>query len=259
MNGEKTRLMARNFRRNFSLLQVCLILGPFTTLCLASSNIRLGIDYLQDREFDILQNKRVGLLTHPAGVNSLGKSTVLTLHNASKVNLVALFGPEHGIYGDEKASVPVDDKIDHRTNLPVYSLYGKFRKPTSKMLGGLDCLVIDLQDVGVRCYTYISCMRYVMEACFEEGVEVVVLDRPTSNVDMPSSTALSGRKVMCKPCPASKKAVVNSREDTERRLPMVVISKCENETRILVRFARRTSTIFGKFWQVLRAPSRQGY
>ena len=94
MNGEKTRLMARNFRRNFSLLQVCLIcliLGPFTTLCLASSNIRLGIDYLQDREFDILQNKRVGLLTHPAGVNSLGKSTVLTLHNASKVNLVALF------------------------------------------------------------------------------------------------------------------------------------------------------------------------
>ena len=70
MNGEKTRLMARSFRRNFSLLQVfliCLILGPSITLCLASSNIRLGIDYLQDREFDILQNKRVGLLTHPAG------------------------------------------------------------------------------------------------------------------------------------------------------------------------------------------------
>ena len=181
MNSEKTRLRAKNFSRNFSLLQVCLIcliFGPFTTFCLASSNIRLGIDYLQDREFDILQNKRVGLLTHPAGVNSLGKSTVLTLHNTNKVNLVALFGPEHGIYGDEKASVPVDDKIDHRTNLPVYSLYGKFRKPTSKMLGGLDCLVIDLQDVGVRCYTYISCMRYVMEACFEEGVEVVVLDRP---------------------------------------------------------------------------------
>ena len=92
--------------------------------------------------------------------------------------MVALFGPEHGIYGDEKASVPVDDKIDAKTGLPVFSLYGKFRKPTTKMLNKIDSLVIDLQDVGVRCYTYISCMRYAMEACFEEGVEVVILDRP---------------------------------------------------------------------------------
>jgi uncharacterized protein YbbC (DUF1343 family) len=89
-----------------------------------------------------------------------------------------LFGPEHGIYGNEKANVPVDDKIDSRTGLPVYSLYGKYRKPTAKMLLGLDALVIDLQDVGVRSYTYVSCMRYAMEACFENGVEVVILDRP---------------------------------------------------------------------------------
>ena len=102
----------------------------------------------------------------------------MVLKNAPQVNLVSLFGPEHGIYGDEKASVPVDDKIDHRTGLPVYSLYGKFRKPTEQMLANLDALVIDLQDVGVRCYTYISCMKYAMEACFEQGVEVVVLDRP---------------------------------------------------------------------------------
>ena len=74
--------------------------------------------------------------------------------------------------------MPVDDKIDKKTGLPVFSLYGKFRKPTSKMLTKIDSLVIDLQDVGVRCYTYISCMRYAMEACFEAGVEVVVLDRP---------------------------------------------------------------------------------
>ena len=141
----------------------------------AESKIRLGIDHLQDRNFRDLAGKTVGLLTHPAGTNSQGKSTVLILHSAKEVKLTALFGPEHGIYGDEKASVPVDDKIDHRTNLPVYSLYGKFRKPTPKMLTGLDCLVIDLQDVGVRCYTYVSCMRYVMEACFEAGVEVVVL------------------------------------------------------------------------------------
>ena len=142
------------------------------------SKVEIGVDHLEKRKFDILQNKRIGLLTHPAGKNSRGKSTVMVLKNAPNINLVSLFGPEHGIYGDEKASVPVDDKIDHRTGLPVYSLYGKFRKPNKQMLANLDVLVIDLQDVGVRCYTYISCMKYAMEACFEEGVEVVVLDRP---------------------------------------------------------------------------------
>jgi len=142
------------------------------------AGVKLGIDHLEERSFDVLNNKKVGLLTHPAGRNASGDSTVLILANEPKVNLVALFGPEHGIYGDEKASVPVDDKIDHRTGLPVFSLYGKFRKPTKEMLQNLDCLIIDLQDVGVRCYTYISCMKYAMEACFEQGVEVVVLDRP---------------------------------------------------------------------------------
>ena len=75
------------------------------------------------------------------------------------------YSTEHGIYGNEKANVPIDDKIDPRTGLPVYSLYGKYRKPTAKMLVGLDAPVIDLQDVGVRSYTYVSCMRYAMEAC----------------------------------------------------------------------------------------------
>ena len=144
----------------------------------AKPTIKLGIDYLEDTGFGILKGKKVGLLTNPAGKNGRGQSTVSVLYRSNLVNLVALFGPEHGIYGDEKAAVPVDDKIDQRTGLPVYSLYGKFRKPTPKMLSKIDCLVIDLQDVGVRCYTYVSCMRYVMEACFENGVEVVVLDRP---------------------------------------------------------------------------------
>ena len=138
----------------------------------------LGVDYLEETKFGILKGKKVGLLTHPAGVNSRGVSTVDVLRRTSQVDLVALFGPEHGIYGNEKAAVPVDDKIDEKTGLPVFSLYGKFRKPTAEMLSKIDCLVIDLQDVGVRCYTYISCMRYAMEACFEEGVKVVILDRP---------------------------------------------------------------------------------
>tara|TARA_Y100000588_G_scaffold395320_1_gene523219 strand:- start:5683 stop:6711 length:1029 start_codon:yes stop_codon:yes gene_type:complete len=91
---------------------------------------------------------------------------------------VALFGPEHGIYGNEKASIPVENQFDLKTGLPVRSLYGKFRKPTPLMLDGIDVFVIDLQDIGVRSYTFVSAMRLSMEACFEKGVEVVVLDRP---------------------------------------------------------------------------------
>ena len=155
-----------------------LIFSPFEKIPAKEPSITLGIDYLEKSKFAVLTGKRVGLLTHPAGKNGMGESTVDVFCRSNEVNLVALFGPEHGIYGDEKASVPVDDKIDKKTGLPVFSLYGKFRKPTSKMLTKIDTLVIDLQDVGVRCYTYISCMRYAMEACFEAGVEVVVLDRP---------------------------------------------------------------------------------
>jgi uncharacterized protein YbbC (DUF1343 family) len=143
-----------------------------------AARIQLGIDVLEQSGFRAVAGKRVGLLTHPAGVNRDGMSSIEVLRRAPNVQLVALFGPEHGIYGNEKANVPVDDKIDPRTGLPVYSLYGKYRTPTAKMLQGLDALVIDLQDVGVRSYTYVSCMRYAMEACFEQGVEVVVLDRP---------------------------------------------------------------------------------
>ena len=140
--------------------------------------IYLGIDVLEQSGFRAIGGKRVGLLTHPAGLNRRGESSIDVLRRANNVRLVALFGPEHGIYGNEKANIPIDDKIDPHTGLPVYSLYGKYRKPTAKMLVGLDALVIDLQDVGVRSYTYVSCMRYAMEACFENGVEVVILDRP---------------------------------------------------------------------------------
>ena len=154
------------------------------------ARIELGVDVLQQTGFDVLSGQRVGLLTHPAGVNRFGTPTVDVLRRAPMVELVALFGPEHGIYGNEEASQPVDDKIDSRTGLPVYSLYGKYRKPTPKMLANIDTLVIDLQDIGVRSYTYVSCMRLALEACFEEGKSVVILDRPNPlgglKVDGPS-------------------------------------------------------------------------
>ncbi len=142
------------------------------------AKVILGIDVLQSVNFEPLKNKRVGLLTHPAGVNCLGRSTVDIFHKTPLVNLRALYGPEHGIYGDELADVPVADRIDKRTNLPVYSLYGKYRKPTPEMLKGIDVMVVDLQDIGVRSYTYVSCMLRTLEACFENGKEVVILDRP---------------------------------------------------------------------------------
>lgn len=148
------------------------------TIIVKAERIYLGIDVLEQSGFRAIAGKRVGLLTHPAGVNRNGVSSIEILHRAPNVQLVALFGPEHGIYGNEKANQPVDNQIDPRTQLPVYSLYGKYRKPTPSMLHRLDALVIDLQDIGVRSYTYISCMRYAMEACFENGIEVVVLDRP---------------------------------------------------------------------------------
>ncbi len=136
-----------------------------------------GIDVLRERGFRELRGLRVGLLTHPAGVSRSGESTIEVLRRG-KVNLVALFGPEHGIYGDELANVAVGDRTDPRTGLRVYSLYGKTRRPTPQMLAGIDAMVIDLQDLGVRSYTYISAMRYVMEECFKLGKIVVVLDRP---------------------------------------------------------------------------------
>lgn len=143
-----------------------------------SAGFRLGIDNLIQSDFSALRGQRVGLLTHPAGVDSSGTSTIQILHRAASVKLVALFGPEHGIYGDEKANVPVEDRTDPRTGLPVFSLYGRYRRPTPEMLEQIDTMVVDLQDIGSRSYTYISCLRYVMEECFKAAKAVVVLDRP---------------------------------------------------------------------------------
>jgi uncharacterized protein YbbC (DUF1343 family) len=140
--------------------------------------VMLGIDVLEAEGFAPLRGKRIGLLTHPAGVDRRGVSTVEVLRHAPGVQLVALYGPEHGIYGDAPAAVEVADTVDKRTGLPVFSLYGRFKKPTKPMLKGIDAMVIDLQDIGTRSYTFVNSMKWTMEACFENGVEVIVLDRP---------------------------------------------------------------------------------
>ena len=140
--------------------------------------VRSGIEVLRDRGFDILQNKRVGLITNQTAVDSRLASTVDILHRAEGVTLVALFGPEHGVRGDYAAGDKVESGTDARTGLPAFSLYGKTQRPTKEMLAGIDVLVYDIQDIGCRSYTYISTMGLAMEAAAENGIPFVVLDRP---------------------------------------------------------------------------------
>ena len=155
------------------------VLVPFFTLTdVFAAQVKTGIEVLCDRKFDVLQGKRVGLITNPTGIDSHLKSTADILMEAPDVNLVALYGPEHGVRGDVHAGDKVDMDKDKQTGLPVYSLYGKTRKPTPEMLKGLDVLVYDIQDIGCRSYTYISTMGLAMQAAAEQGIEFVVLDRP---------------------------------------------------------------------------------
>lgn len=142
------------------------------------AKVKTGIEVLRERNFDILKGKRVGLVTNPTGVDSKLKSTIDILFESPEVNLVALYGPEHGVRGNYSAGEYVDFYIDETTKLPVYSLYGKTRKPTPEMLKDVDVLVFDIQDIGSRSYTYISTMGLVMEAAAENDKEVVILDRP---------------------------------------------------------------------------------
>jgi uncharacterized protein YbbC (DUF1343 family) len=137
-----------------------------------------GLDVIERDGFSILEGKRVGVITNATGVNSPLRSIVDIFYEADNFELVALYGPEHGVRGDYPAGEYVQFYTDERTGLPVYSLYGTTRKPTPDMLEGVDVLVFDIQDIGTRSYTYISTMGLAMEAAAENGVKMVVLDRP---------------------------------------------------------------------------------
>ncbi len=147
--------------------------------CNASGQkMETGLEVLIKNKFDILQGKRVGLVTNPTGVDNQLVSTVDILHHAPGVKLAALYGPEHGVRGEFTAGEYVDSETDPTTGLPVYSLYGKTRKPSPEMLNDIDILVYDIQDIGSRSYTFISTLGLLMEAASEKGIPVVVLDRP---------------------------------------------------------------------------------
>ena len=140
--------------------------------------IKTGIEVLKDERFRRLEGKRVGLITNPTGVDNHLKSTIDILHEAPNVRLVALYGPEHGVRGNAHAGDTIGGSIDPATGLPVYSLYGKTRKPTRDMLRDVDVLVYDIQDIGCRSFTYISTMGLAMQAAAEAGIDFIVLDRP---------------------------------------------------------------------------------
>ena len=137
-----------------------------------------GVEVLRDHGFRELAGKRVGLITNPPGVDNNLKSTVDILHEAANVELVALFGPEHGVRGDVHAGDNVDNTVDPATGVKVYSIYGKTKKPTPEMLKGIDALVYDIQDIGCRSFTFVSTLGLALEACAENNIELVVLDRP---------------------------------------------------------------------------------
>jgi uncharacterized protein YbbC (DUF1343 family) len=168
----------------------------------APTPVKLGVEVLFEKHLDLLRGKRVGLITNPTGVDSRLESTIMLFKKHPEINLVTLFGPEHGIRGEAQAGEFVPYYFDKDYQLPVYSLYGqsqpqaqnmlvdidarmrsfdtqhKGKKLDLELLKSVDLVVFDMQDVGTRIYTYIATMAYAMQACAEAGIPFIVLDRP---------------------------------------------------------------------------------
>lgn len=141
-----------------------------------SEHVQTGIDVLERQNFAPLRGKRVGLITNQTGVDAQGRRTIDVLAHAEGVKLVALFSPEHGIAG--KLDANVANATDAATGLPIFSLYGDTKRPSDRMLQGIDALVFDIQGAGVRFYTFITTMGYCMEAAAKHHIAFFVLDRP---------------------------------------------------------------------------------
>ncbi|MDD5677618.1 MAG: DUF1343 domain-containing protein [Kiritimatiellae bacterium] len=137
-----------------------------------------GIDVLLIRHRHWLEGKRIGLVSHLAAVDTRGMTSAERLWRERSLNLKALFGPEHGFFGLGGAGQELRHRRHPGWGIPVYSLYGPARRPTSAMFKNLDAVIVDLQDLGARCYTFVTTLRYVLEQAAAMGKEVVVADRP---------------------------------------------------------------------------------
>lgn len=140
--------------------------------------VKLGIDVLLESRRELLRGRPVGVVTNHTGLTWDLRHTIDAFAEADDIDLVALYGPEHGARGDAEDAQPVDSAVDPHTGLPVHSLYGAQTKPTAKMLEGVDVLVFNIQDVGARFYTFSSTMALCMQAAAEHDIAMVVLDRP---------------------------------------------------------------------------------
>lgn len=159
-----------------SLMSYCEMRNSYRIPPPQNGKVESGIDVLESENFSPLRGLRIGLITNHSGRDSAGRSTIDLLAHASGVKLAAIFSPEHGLAGTADERVP--SGVEPETKLPVYSLYGETDRPTDKMLEGLDALVYDIQDAGVRFYTYSTTLGYALEAAAKKKIPIFVLDRP---------------------------------------------------------------------------------
>jgi uncharacterized protein YbbC (DUF1343 family) len=141
-------------------------------------NVKPGIEVLLEKHTPLITGKKIGLITNPTGITSYFQSTIDALYNAPNVQLVALFGPEHGVRGNIEAGKLVSNFTDEKTGLPVYSLYGKNSAAMAEMFTNINLLIYDIQDIGSRAYTFIYTLASAMEAAKTKNIQMVVLDRP---------------------------------------------------------------------------------
>lgn len=144
----------------------------------AETRVLPGLEVLLRDSAHLVRGRRVGFLTNQTAVTSRGESGIDLLHAAPDVQLVALYGPEHGLRGGVEGGVKVESGVDARTGVPVHSLYGATQRPTPEMLRGVDVLLFDMQDIGARPYTFVWTMAMAMEAAAAQRIPFVVLDRP---------------------------------------------------------------------------------
>ena len=157
-------------------------------ICLMSANrifaaemfgkpsVKLGIEVLIEKRLDLIKGKKVGLITNRSGTDSRLNSSIDLVYGLPDVKLVALYAPEHGIRGGLMGEV--ENETDQKTGIPVFSLYGKTKRPTRQMLKDVEVLIFDIQDIGSRSYTYITTLKYCMEEAAKEQIPIIILDRP---------------------------------------------------------------------------------
>jgi uncharacterized protein YbbC (DUF1343 family) len=160
------------------MLKIFLLL----TCCIFSAQeIETGLDAHSKELLINLKNKKIAVVANPTSILK-NKQHLVDFLFENRIEIQTIFAPEHGFRGDADAGETVKDGKDFKTNIPIISLYGKNKKPSKEILQGIDYVVFDIQDIGVRFYTYISTLHYVMEACANENIPLIILDRPNPNI-----------------------------------------------------------------------------